>query len=324
MINPCGTMYNPVSVLRAVDAVAMNRKYTQGDLYYNDGTWISFDHSTEFSSSDSNEIIRMIRNSTEEAHLFISRARFLFVTFGTARVECRSYGAEVAELADALDSGSSPGNGVGVQLPPSAPTIRSPVPGSSLFFTRPRRQPQRVDSLIFDRCRSFPIPIPIPIPISISGGLEDSNSRSRREFGEDEARVRETAGATYRGEVRLQVRTALQRLVEETHRTDPLPGEVRRDARDQCGDLACEKEMVVVRDLGVGPEQAELPGEDGETTPRLPAHPVDEADARREVAPDGGHRGPRPVLDRRAVGAVERPGGRAGGRKGCFGPLGAH
>lgn len=86
MINPCGTMYNPVSVLRAVDAVAMNRKYTQGDLYYNDGTWISFDHSTEFSSSDSNEIIRMIRNSTEEAHLFISRARFLFVTFGTARV----------------------------------------------------------------------------------------------------------------------------------------------------------------------------------------------------------------------------------------------
>jgi hypothetical protein len=31
--------------------------------------------------------------------------------------------AEVAKLADALDSGSSGGNLMGVQLPPSAPTL---------------------------------------------------------------------------------------------------------------------------------------------------------------------------------------------------------
>jgi len=86
MINPYGTMYNPVSVLRVVDAVATNRKYTQDDLYYNDGTWISFKHSTEFSSADSNEVLSMINSRTEEAHRFISGAGFLFITFGTARV----------------------------------------------------------------------------------------------------------------------------------------------------------------------------------------------------------------------------------------------
>lgn len=86
MINPYGTMYNPVSVLRVVDAVAAKREYSEGDLYYNDGTWISFEHSTEFSSADSNEVLSMIGRRTEEAHRFISGAGFLFVTFGTARV----------------------------------------------------------------------------------------------------------------------------------------------------------------------------------------------------------------------------------------------
>ena len=43
-------------------------------------------------------------------------------------------GAEVAELADALDSGSSARKGVGVQVPPSAPLILQNLAGLTLFF----------------------------------------------------------------------------------------------------------------------------------------------------------------------------------------------
>jgi hypothetical protein len=46
--------------------------------------------------------------------------------------------AEVAELADALDSGSSARKGVGVQIPPSAPSIlpssQSAKPWTSSHF----------------------------------------------------------------------------------------------------------------------------------------------------------------------------------------------
>ena len=44
------------------------------------------------------------------------------------------FGAEVAELADALDSGSSARKGVGVQVPPSAPMILRDLAGLTFLF----------------------------------------------------------------------------------------------------------------------------------------------------------------------------------------------
>ncbi len=54
-------------------------------IQYGD-TWISFDHYTDFSSANSEEILDKINRRSEEALKFLSGARFLFVTFGTARV----------------------------------------------------------------------------------------------------------------------------------------------------------------------------------------------------------------------------------------------
>jgi hypothetical protein len=42
--------------------------------------------------------------------------------------------AEVAELADALDSGSSGGNAVGVRVPPSAPSFSFEALKSAVFL----------------------------------------------------------------------------------------------------------------------------------------------------------------------------------------------
>jgi len=86
LINPSGTVYNPVSVCKTLDTITSGRKYDTGDLYNNSGTWISFDHYTDFSSADPEKILEKINIRSEEALEFISRAKFLFITFGTSRV----------------------------------------------------------------------------------------------------------------------------------------------------------------------------------------------------------------------------------------------
>ena len=86
MINPSGTVYNPVSVCNTIDTITSGKKYDSGNLYKYEDTYISFDHHTDFSSGDSEAILNKINSKSEEALKFLSRASFLFVTFGTARV----------------------------------------------------------------------------------------------------------------------------------------------------------------------------------------------------------------------------------------------
>jgi hypothetical protein len=86
MINPAGTVYNPVSVCNTIDTIISRKKYDSGNLYKYEDTWISFDHYTDFSSANSKEILNKINSKSEEVLKFLSGARFLFVTFGTARV----------------------------------------------------------------------------------------------------------------------------------------------------------------------------------------------------------------------------------------------
>jgi hypothetical protein len=86
MINPAGAVYNPVSVCNTLDSITSGKKYGSSDLYNHEGTWISFDHYTDFSSGDAEEILNKINRRSAEALKFISSAKYLFVTFGTARV----------------------------------------------------------------------------------------------------------------------------------------------------------------------------------------------------------------------------------------------
>jgi hypothetical protein len=86
LINPSGTVYNPVSVCNTLDTITSGRTYKVSDLYNFKGTWLSFNHYTDFSSEDPDEVLDRINKRSEEAGKFIENARFLFITFGTARV----------------------------------------------------------------------------------------------------------------------------------------------------------------------------------------------------------------------------------------------
>ncbi len=86
LINPAGTVYNPVSVCNTLDTITEQTHYTEKELYNNNGAWISFNHYTDFSSDDPEKLLRTINESSEKAHAILSKAGFLFITFGTARI----------------------------------------------------------------------------------------------------------------------------------------------------------------------------------------------------------------------------------------------
>jgi hypothetical protein len=86
MINPGGTVYNPVSVINTIEIITSGKQVTIDDLYFHNGTWLSFSHYTDFSSDDPDHLVNKINRNSREAGMFISSARVLFITFGTARV----------------------------------------------------------------------------------------------------------------------------------------------------------------------------------------------------------------------------------------------
>ncbi len=86
MINPSGTVFNPASLSNTIDTIINKKIFVQDDLYCHDGIYLSFYHYTDFSSEDPEEVLTKINSKTYEAYEFLSLAKFLFVTFGTARI----------------------------------------------------------------------------------------------------------------------------------------------------------------------------------------------------------------------------------------------
>jgi hypothetical protein len=86
MINPAGTVFNPVSVWETIDSIISEKQYFREDLHCHEGIYLSFAHYTDFSSDDPEKIIEKINRKSKEASEFLKRTKFLFITFGTARV----------------------------------------------------------------------------------------------------------------------------------------------------------------------------------------------------------------------------------------------
>jgi hypothetical protein len=86
MINPAGTVYNPVSVCNTLNSITAGKEFTKDDLYFYDGMWLSFCHYTDFSSEDPDETLNKINSKLKEASSFLKNSGFLFVTLGTARI----------------------------------------------------------------------------------------------------------------------------------------------------------------------------------------------------------------------------------------------
>ncbi len=86
LINPSGVLYNPVSIQKTLERLLEERLYTQEELSHEKGLWFSFMHDTSFSDEEAAACLEKINRHYEQAVAFLKEARFLFLTFGTARV----------------------------------------------------------------------------------------------------------------------------------------------------------------------------------------------------------------------------------------------
>jgi hypothetical protein len=86
LINPSGTLYNPFSVQSFLDDIMTKRVFSEEDLYHYHDEFLSFSHYAGFTSDKAGSLLEKINTLTGEAHNFLRRARFIFITFGTARV----------------------------------------------------------------------------------------------------------------------------------------------------------------------------------------------------------------------------------------------
>jgi len=86
MVNPAGTVYNPVSVANTLDSITDGRIFTREDLHFHNGLWLSFYHNSDFSSEEPDKTLDRINSNLIEASAFLKRTGYLFITFGTARI----------------------------------------------------------------------------------------------------------------------------------------------------------------------------------------------------------------------------------------------
>lgn len=85
-INPFGVTYNPLSVLKGLEALVEKKEYVAEDLDQYKDLWFSFDHYTGFSSPHQKEALSKINDSFGKAKKLLGLAETLILTWGTAWV----------------------------------------------------------------------------------------------------------------------------------------------------------------------------------------------------------------------------------------------
>lgn len=85
-VNPCGIVYNPLSVAATLDLLIEGRYFTVDDLLQNEGKWVSLSHHGSFSDSDAGQCLVKINSRIKEAAAFLKQTDVLIITWGTAWV----------------------------------------------------------------------------------------------------------------------------------------------------------------------------------------------------------------------------------------------
>lgn len=85
-INPFGTLYNPLSIHKALDYMISGKFPEQGTFTLNQGLHLNYDFHSRFSSQHKTELDEIIREEIESTHDFLNETSTVIITYGTAFV----------------------------------------------------------------------------------------------------------------------------------------------------------------------------------------------------------------------------------------------
>src|SRR6185437_8199300 len=84
--NPFGIIYNPVSILKTFQLI-LNKESLSDDSYLeHDGIWYNYHLHSQVNASTKEELVTTIKDITEGAHEFTSKAQLVIITLGTSFV----------------------------------------------------------------------------------------------------------------------------------------------------------------------------------------------------------------------------------------------
>jgi hypothetical protein len=83
-VNPFGQQYNPFSIANGIQRLISKQAYTKEELVYHNELFQSFDHHSDFSSSNEDIALEGINRKFQASIKALHNANFLFLTFGTA------------------------------------------------------------------------------------------------------------------------------------------------------------------------------------------------------------------------------------------------
>ena len=86
LVNPCGILFNPVSIANAFRFICNKTIFTEQDLIQHDGLWHSFFHHGSFSNANKQDCLSEINKNISNANAWIKNASTIIITLGTAYV----------------------------------------------------------------------------------------------------------------------------------------------------------------------------------------------------------------------------------------------
>ncbi len=87
LLNPFGIIFNPISIAKSLEILLdENRLFEEKDLFQHLGGWHSFQHHSSFSNPSEQVVLEKINHALSEARVFLKKAEYLILTFGTSNV----------------------------------------------------------------------------------------------------------------------------------------------------------------------------------------------------------------------------------------------
>ncbi|MDG1804147.1 GSCFA domain-containing protein [Flavicella sp.] len=84
--NPYGILFNPVAIEKAISECIEGKKYADKDLISHNDLWHSFNHHSDFSRSEKNEVLNKINTTITTTQKKLRSASHIIITLGTSWV----------------------------------------------------------------------------------------------------------------------------------------------------------------------------------------------------------------------------------------------